>query len=457
MGRHVYHRKAPPARYWAIKETEKMAADGSFWSRLVGKKPDPQLIAILREELTEVSARDQLEKLDKLEANINRKMYDKEAAAPPANGKKAEELDAASRNISKLSGKSESDQAAYLSETFDQATSRPGVVSKGGLEPVAAEPANFVFKDLSPAQAAELSGRLVTADAKGNLTGPMADELRGTKAGDEILVFYRDPNYAKDGANRLNFVFTKQAANQFGEWDLASKKLAFNSELVNTWMKNNKVTLKQLFDGDPSKNTSLQKLSQYLAPTFVHEATHQRQDAKAAAAGYDYQVRSNGRQAPYQMELETEAFSMASSLMAEHLQKRGASYADNLGRFDKKNAELFLEKGVEGIRLANHRNYAHLESLEGSAAKEFAAVSFKAYRLSVLETEYKTAPGTMTQEKLKQLRDIRADMDVRFKWYASVHADSAAAEAKINGWREEVNSKLYPSKITGVKPPPELL
>ena len=443
---------------WARKETDRLVDvynNRSFWSKLTNKKPDPQLLSALREDFSAVGAWGQVARLDKLSADIGKMTDGKETAAPSAADKKAKELAAASQSVDGLKGKSESDQAAYLSGTFDQASIHAGDVPKPGA--AAAKPGTFVFKELSEDQRAKLSGRMVTADARGNLKGPFADEMRGTKAGDEILAFYKDPKYAKADTNRLNFVFTEQPKGQFGGWSPSAKTMALNSDLVNEWMKKNQVTPEQLFEGDSSKNTHLQKLSQYLAPSFVHEATHQRQGAKAAAGGYDGRIFSNGRSTPYQMEMETEAFAMDNSFMAEHLQKRGASYADNLDPFDKRNTELFLEKGVEGVRLSNHRAYVHLESLEGSAAKEFAAASAAAKELRALEARYKAAPRAMTEDDLAEMRELRADMDSRFKWYTSVYADSVAAEAKINGWRNETKSKLYPSKSVGAEAPPELL
>ena len=447
---------------WATKETDKLVSiysNRSFLAALANKKPDPQLVAVLREDLESVGATDQLAKLDKLVSGQGKVGDEKETPAQPsAADKKAKELEAASHNVNGLSGKSDADQAAFGSQTFDQGSVHVGEVSKPGAPASsAAQPGGFAYKELTPQQIAALPGRLVTSDAKGNLKGPFADEMRGTKAGDEILAFFKDPKYAKTGTNKLNFGFTKQPDGQFGGWSPGTKKTDLNSELVNNWMKDNKVTPEQLFEGDPSKNPHLNKLSQYLAPTFVHESTHQRQTAKAVAGGYDYQIFSNGRTAPYQMEMETEAFAMDNSFMAEHLQKRGPSYAANLDPFDKKNTEMFLEKGVDGVRLSNHRNYSQLESLEGSASKEFAEAASRAKLLRLYEDKYKASPKTMSKDEIAKMQTLRAEMNSRFKWYTSVYSDSAAAEAKINGWREEINSKLYPSKSVGAEAPPELL
>ncbi len=462
-----WNEQAIIARYrslsrWATKETDKLVA--LYGNRAIAaglkNKPDPQLLAVLREDLSTVGATDEAAKLDSLGQS---KMGDgtETPAAPSAADKKAKELEAASHNVNGLSGKSDSDQDAFGRETFDKA-SLHAVEAGTPASPYApassaAKSEAFVYKPLTPQQIAALPSRLVTSDAKGNLKGPFADEMRGTKAGDEILAFFKDPKYAKAGTNKLSFEFTKQPDGQFGGWSPTAKTTNLNSELVNNWMKDNKVTPEQLFEGDPSKNPQLNKLSQYLAPTFVHESTHQRQTAKAVAGGYDYQIFSNGRTAPYQMEMETEAFAMDNSFMAEHLQKRGPSYAANLDPFDKKNTEMFLEKGVEGVRLANHRNYSHLESLEGSASKEFAEAASRAKLLRIYEDKYKASPKTMSAAEMARMQTLRAEMDSRFKWYTSVYADSAAAETKINGWRDEINSKLYPSKSVGEEAPPELL
>ena len=443
---------------WAAKETDKLIAvygDRATRSALANEKPDPQLVLILSEDLLAGGENARLLKLARLILNPDKLGDGTEPATPSAADKKAKELAAAINSVNGLKDKSVADQADYGNQTFNQASLHIGEVPKPETGTTAAKPGDFVFKELSPKQVSGLSRRMVTVDAKGNLKGPFADEMRGTKAGDEILAFYKNPKYAKAGTNRLDFKFTKQRSGQFGGWSPSTKTMALNSELVNDWMKKNQVTPEQLFEGNPSKNPYLQKLSQYLAPTFVHESTHQRQGAKAAAAGYEFFYAS--KRAPYQMEMETEAFAMDTSFMAEHLQKRGASYADNLDPFDKKNTELVLKQGVKGVRLANHRAYTQLDSFEGSAAKEFSAAASTAKDLMVLEEKYKAAPKTMSKDELAQMRALRASMDNRFKWYTSVYADSTAAEAKINGWRKEINSKLYPSKSVGAEAPPELL
>jgi hypothetical protein len=437
---------------WAAGVTESLtSAYGS--SPLCPKFPaDPRLLSVLREDLDAVDDDDGLRKLAAL---TSCKTGDGKRPAAPARNK-TDELYAASKSVMKLEDLPVPVQAAYLNETFDQAGSHPCATLSPAAGIAAAKPRDSVFRGLSQEQAAGLPGLLAAVDAAGNLNGPLAEELRGTRAGDEILAFYRDPAYKKAGDNRFKLVLAELDENDLGGWSLSSKKLRLNILRINNWMKTNHVSPGQLFERPASTNPHLQKLSRYLAPTFVHEATHQRQNARAAAAGINYQIFifSGDKMAPDQMEIETEAFSMDASFTAGHLRGRGASYADELDPFDRKNAQLFLEKGVEGIRLANHRNYYKYDSLEGSAAKEFFEAAPLAKELMRLESGYRTAPRTLSKAKLARMRALRSAIDSRFKWYAMVRADSAAFEKKINGWRKEIKSKLYPSREACA--PPEL-
>lgn len=440
---------------WARKETDRLAALYAGRSRrpgmMISRSVHQRLVPVLREDLIAEDKGDDnaeyLAKLDRLEMRISGRGDGTETSAPPPADKKAEELDAAAKNVEELKEKPAAEQAAYLSGLFDQAASNNGGVSEAGPGTAEARPADFVFNRLSAKTRDGLSRLLVSADADGNLRGPFADELRGTKAGDEILAFYKDPEYAKTGVNRLSFIFTRQPKNRFGGWTTSSKMMDLNSLLINNWMKMNKVRPEQFFEGDPSNNPYLRKLARYLAPTFVHEATHQRQDARTAVAGIL-------DMAPYQMEMETEAFAMDTSFMSEQLQKRGVSYAADLCPFDKMNAAAFIENGVEGVRLFKHMDYGYLESLEGSVAKEFVDASSTVKELEPLEAE---DPGIMEEAELKQMRDLRMETDSQFKWYTMVRADSAAFEVKINGWRKELIGKVHPSRSTGEKAPPELL
>jgi len=452
---------------WAQKETDRLVSvygNRSFWGKLMGRKPDPALIAALREDLTLGARYPYLQKLTDLEASLAKMGEEegkKEPGAQTAEEKKAKELAAADSKLKEheAAHHDAAHDAESGHELFDQGSIHVGEAKPPvpGSGTAGTEKAPFVYKPLSPEQIKNLSGRMLTTDDKGNLSGAIADEMRGTKAGDEIIAFYKDPKYKKDGTNTIAFAFEKQPANQFGGYRPSDKSLNLNSELVNRWMKQNEVTPEQLFEGDPSKNPHLQDLAQYLAPTVVHEATHQRQDAWSNANGINYQLRGTTKWAPYQMEMETEAFSMDGSFMAEKLSKRGATYAAKLDPFDKKNTELFIEKGVDGIRLENHKAYTNLESFQGSAAKEFSQASATAKDLQALQAKYKSAPGTMTQEELDRMKLLRESMNSRFKWYSMVSANSAANETKIDGWRKDIRDKMYPSKSMTTDAPPELL
>jgi hypothetical protein len=409
------------------------------------------LISVLREDLGVQKNAAKLAKLDNMDADFSKTGGEEGTRTPSAAEKRAQELAGASKSVEGLKGKSESDKAAYLSKTFDQAANNTGGIPMAGGD--AAKRSGFVFKELSPEQAAGLAGRLMIVDDKGNLKGPFSDELRGTKAGGEILAFYKDPRYAKDGTNRLKL----DLAEHQQAFCPPSKTIYLDREAVNGWMKDNQISPEQLYEGNPSKNPYLQKLSRHLVPIFVHEATHQRQLAKAVSSGMDYVNIGGTRVPPYQMEMETEAFSMEGSFVTERLLKGGPAYAGDLDSYEKQKAELFLEKGVEGLRLYNHRTYySQIDSLEGSVAKEFSTAASMAKTLNGLKAKYKAAPETMGEDELEQMRDLRASIDSRFKWYTTVYADSVAAEAKLNAWRKETTDKFYSSRLVRTKAPPEM-
>ena len=436
---------------WAKKETDLLTTIHSGKPGLGA--PDPRLLAVLREELRSE---------DGYEAKLN-------ALAGPAGTErkrtparlehKVREIAAAGRQAGRLKDMTGSEQAAYLGRTFDRSAARSGDIMSGAAK--SAGQAKAAAAKLSDKQASRLGGLLLSVDAEGKLGGAMAEAMRGTKAGEEILSFFREKPYEKTGLNRLNFLFTRMADGNYGYWDKAEKALNFNSGLAEDWMNKNKVSPDRLFGNGPDGDSVRRGLARYLCPTFIHEATHQRQHAWAAAHGINYRKlksRPGTRVAPYQMEDETEAFSMEGAFVSERFLKEGPGYAGELDGADRQNGRLFIEKGTEGIRLSNHRAiYSHLDSLEGSAAKEIEEETRAARELQTLETRYRTARGGMNFEDLLRMKTLRDSLDVRFKWYTMEYEVSAANEAKFNAWRREINDKLYPAGPAPAGAPPKPL
>jgi hypothetical protein len=349
------------------------------------------------------------------------------------------------------------EQAAQLNNFFNGTGHRQGddfAFQKAGKAP--AKP--YVYKALSPDDVTVLGARLLKQGPDGTISGPLATEIKGTKAGDEILAFYKDKKFQKAGTNKLVFGMEPMEKGMFGGWNWYRKDIKLNSELVNDWMQKNHVTPAMLMSGDPATNKHLKGLSEYLAPTFVHEATHQRQTANDKARGIDLFKYCGQSDAFYQMEKETEAFSMDASFTAEkssRLSKAGRdAYLNRLDPFDKENAEVFLKQGVDGVRLSNHKSYTDKESLDGEASKQFVLAKDTSMRLEVLKARN---PDSLTAAERAEMQTLRQEMDSKYKWYTYTMDDSVKAETKINLWRLETKRKISGNRTIEAAPVPTLL
>ena len=377
--------------------------------------------------------------------------------APSAGAKAATDKAAkASSDAAALKGMSTGAQAEQLDSFFNGTGHHPA----DELDAKKGAASKYAYKEIPKADIAKLGARLLQQNPDGSISGPLAKEIKGTRAGDEILAFYKDKDFQKAGTNKLAFGFEPMRKGLFGGWNWVNEDVKLNSELVNDWMKKNKVTPEQLMAGDPATNPHLRGLSQYLAPTFVHEATHQRQTAGDKRDGIDlfkYKGKSNSY---YQMEKETEAFSMDASFSAEKYSKlpKGAreKYLDKLDPFDKANMKIFQKQGVDGIRLSNHKSYSDKESLDGYASKEFVMAKSTSMRLEALRAKVSSDPASLTNTEMAELQSLSQEMDSKFKWYSITMRESVDAENKINKWRADINQKISGSRPMG-KPVPTLL
>lgn len=101
------------------------------------------------------------------------------------------------------------------------------------------------------------------------LKDALLDEIKDTKAGDEILKFYSDPK------NKLNFKLKN--IDGFGHWDPINEELVVNKKLIDQYLEKKGVTHQQILKDEKL----LKEIAAYIGPTFVHEATHQKQTAWA--------------------------------------------------------------------------------------------------------------------------------------------------------------------------------
>ena len=391
-------------------------------------KPDfAALAATLREDLVMDGDDYYVDQLDSLAINA--------AKAAPAGAAAAAKKDKAAADAAgktaALKGRSASEQKDYLDGAFDNARPGSGVpaVETGG------KGAKFTPVPITPAQATELSAKMGTVK-DGKFTGYLADEMRGTKAGDELIAFFGDKTYAKSGGNALNLKFEKgtgNLSNALGWWSGDKKTTTVNTNLVDDYCAGKKITPAQMLKSDEH----LKGVARYVAPNFVHETTHQRQDAWASRNGLDYiKYRGGSTGQPYQMEMETEAFSMQAAFSAEKAKKAGPAYLAQISPSHRANAERFMEDGVDVMRTEKHKLYTGISSMEGASAQEFKKAQGAASYVKLLEDKKRADPASLTEKEQADLKLYREAMDSRFKWYTMVQQKSAADERKLLEWRE---------------------
>lgn len=409
---------------WARKNTDVLARAPAA----AAAKPDfAALAGTLRTDLVMDGDDYYVDKLDSLAISA--------AKAAPADAAAAAKKDKATAEAAgktaAIKGRSASEQKDYLDNTFDNA--RPGsgapAVETGG------KGAKFTPVPITPAQAAELSAKMGTVK-DGKFTGYLADEVRGTKAGDEVSAFFADKTYAKNGSNALNLKFEKgtgSLSNALGWWSGDKKTTTVNTNLVDDYCEGKKITPAQMLKSDEH----LKGVARYVAPNFVHETTHQRQDAWASHNGLDYiKYRGGSTGQPYQMEMETEAFSMQAAFSAEKAKKAGPAYLAQISPSHRANAERFMEDGVDAMRTEKHKLYTGISSMEGASAQEFKKAQGAASYVKLLEDKKRADPAGLTEKEQADLKLYREAMDSRFKWYTMVQQKSAADERKLLEWRE---------------------
>ena len=438
-----WNRQTTTERYkrlskWARAQTDRLV---DMDKKAPGQLNMRELVSILWEDLGEPGDDGYKIKLNGLGAP--------KPAAPKGGtflDKKGKEVAAAGKTAAGLKGLNASEQKDYLDTAFDKA--KPG----SGTPVVTGKPAKaFVPVPITPEQSALLSAKMGQVK-DGKFTGYLADEMKGTRAGDELIAFFADKKYGEKGTNALNLKFEKgegNLSNALGWWSGSDKTTRVNSNLVDTYNTNHQITPEQLL----ASEQHLKGVARYVAPNFVHETGHQRQDAWSSYNGLDYiKYRGGSTGAPYQMEMETESFSLQAAFSAEKAKKLGPAYLEQINPSHKDNAIRFMEDGVDKLRTDKHELYPTISSMEGSAAKELAGAKAAATYLRTLEGIKKNNPSGMTEEQKADLAKYRGMMDARFKWYTMVYQKSAADEKKLLEWRDSFSA----SDSLGTKAPPAL-
>jgi hypothetical protein len=438
---------------WAKTATDSLVASASMAGRGKAAAPDYKGLADeLKYELYNFNDYARVKKLNDMLGGLSAKAAAPAAgpsAADKAGGKLTE--DAAKLNAARAG----SGEGAFLNHAFDNAKDGAGGADASG----GSGKKDFKPVPITEEQAKELTGKMATVK-DGKMQGYMADEIKGTKAGDEIADFYEGSKYAGTKAAAMNFVFEEgkgDLADAMGWYSSKDKVLRVNTSLVDKFARDRGITPAQLLK-DPEK---MRELAAYVAPTFVHEATHQRQDAWSEANGLNYYTDSKGKKfAPYQMEMETEAFSMNAAFVAEKAKTGGLAYLRKLDGADRDDAEKYLQDGVDGLRTERHTYdyYAkYTDTIPGAASKELQGARNSAEWVRYLTIKAKEDPGGVTAEDRANLYRAQQALDTRFKWYKGVLFKSKDDEAKLLAWRNEVDpdgSVLKTVKSYSVAPLP---
>lgn len=422
----------------AKKDTDNLLAASAMAGAAKTAAPDyTETVVALKEDLLPFRDWTRVRKLDDFLTGTAAKAAEPAPSGPSSADKKSADLAKASASLAASQGAGGA--RGYLDQSFDN-------TAAGAGEGVALSGRGSGKKDfkgvaISKSQGKELAAKLA-AVKDGKMQGYLAAELKGTKAGDEIISFYENPAYAKKGTNKLDFGFTKGKGplkGAIGWWSGSEKVLKINSDVVDEYTKERGITPAQLLKDEKL----LKDFSAYIAPVFVHEGTHQRQTAWTKEKGLDYYKNGKKSWAPYQMEMETEAFSMNAAFVAEKTKAGGTAYLKKLSWWDRADAEKYLEDGVEGLRTQKHTyDYyaANTDTIPGSAAKELQAATYSAQMVQYLENKARTTPDKMTRSDQAKLKEHKGILDTRFSWYRQILQKSKDDERKLLEWRKQINS-----------------
>jgi len=443
--------------FWAQDKTDELLAA----SAVAAKAKDAAgeygpLVQVLKEDLEPLGDRARMAKLDKFLEGLGVAAKAPPAGPTAADKKGKEVLDAANR----LKGANAGGNAdTFLARTFDNAKEAGGADGVG----LGGKPGAFTPVPITDAQAAKLGPRM-GAVKNGKMTGALADEMRGTKAGDEIVAFLEDPKLAKaGGGNKLQLKFEKGTGgteNALGWYSSDDKVTRINTSLVDKFCADRKITPEQLLKDDKA----MRDLAAYVAPTFVHETTHQRQDVWNTQRGFNFLRWTDpatgkvDKFSPYQMEMEAEAFGMNGAFVAEKTQKLGPGYLQKLDRIDRADAERYLEDGVDGLRKQYHgESYTGIDSMRGEAARQINAAAYTAQRVNALAAKSQQKDAVMTAAERQELKEGREALKTRFGWYKDTLAKSKTDELKLLDWRGNIDpeGKVLTTLKTSLLPEPE--
>ncbi|MDD2805006.1 MAG: hypothetical protein PHV33_05590 [Elusimicrobiales bacterium] len=433
---------------WAKAETVRLEA-ASKVPGAAAKLNIGALAGILREDLEIVG---DSASLGKLQAITTAAGVKEEAPKPSTADKKGKDLAAAS---GKLSAINPDGRGEYLNQTFD-GTGAFGAGAMAAVKPAATgsgtktgTATGTAVKPVAPvkmtADEEKALGESMMRMEKGKPAGYLADVMGETEAGKRSLAFYQDPKYAKAGTNKLNFAFNRQDGS-FGYWDASSKELRIGSEVAEEFAAKRGMTVPQMM----KDKAAMKDFALYVSPVMVHESEHQNQTARAIASGIDMTKFPSGNSTdPYTRAKENLSNTQSSQHMIEYCSKHGGPTCwKSFNPMHADNAEKYMAGGVEALDALKAPLYPRIDSFEGGAAREFKSAQTYAAQLQALETKARTNPKGMTRAEQQNLRDYRALMDTRFKWYTQIYQENAANDAEALAFR-----KKYGTAASGLAVP----
>jgi hypothetical protein len=193
------------------------------------------------------------------------------------------------------------------------------------------------------------------------LVAAMKDEIKGTRSGDRILAFYKDKSYPAE--SRTLALRIAPLGHNLGMY--GGQGISMSRENIESWMLQRKV-----FSAADLVNAKdrrlLRELARYLAPTFVHEATHQEQHAW---------LTKNGLPNRYYVEREVEAMGVGALYVLEKnlLESRRGndSYLQSIHVLEVDRARRLYEDGLTGVRRFVAPAYSQITSFDTYSAEDF--------------------------------------------------------------------------------------
>ena len=365
--------------------------------------------------------------LDKLLLDVELQRGDKNPpAGVSAAEKKALQVKAAEERLAAAKG--EAGKKGFLDKAFDNYV--PGsYIPPPSTTQLLFHPGKY--RAVSDADARDIAAKMVSYSKDGKLTGYLAKEVAGTKAGDDVLAFFNTPR--PGGQNKLDFAFEENNPNNFGTCNYSKPPtIRINTKMINDYARRKGISAADILGSEEN----MAGLAAYIAPTFVHESTHQRQEVLEREKSPLF---TDG---PFRtIEREVEAFGMGAAFTAEKMQRGGPAYLANSHPNSVRDAEIYLEDGMEPLRARKHTydTYSKIDLTdEGASSLILAYGSMNERKAAELKEKYKEDPASMTA---KEREDLKGYLEYQKAAYAAARyrrQKASADELRLLAWRDEL-------------------